>query len=150
MQDSRAIVQQLIDERVEAARSFLDAYATLSLEQILAIEAGASDQEVAYAKEIGESTEERVATHPLSPAWFKAFEDLNEEQARARALRYQVRDALPEEGYARQVRFDRITKLFFGVEVSVTWEDFFAPEVIKRLRAPWMRVVGSTHPLPTS
>jgi hypothetical protein len=147
MQDSRTIVQQLIDERVAAARSFLNAYATLSLEQVLAIEAGASDEEVAYAKEIMESVESRVATHPLSPAWFKAFEDLDEEQARIRTLRYQVRDALPEEGHARQVRFDRITNLFSGVEVSVTWEDFFAPEVIKRLRAPWMRVVGDTHPL---
>jgi hypothetical protein len=146
MQDSRTIVQQLIDERLSAARSFLDTYAALSLEQILAIEAGASDEEVAYAKEMMESSADRVETHPLSPAWFKAFEDLDQE--RARLLRYQVRDALPEEGHARQVRFDRINDLFAGVEVSVTWEDFFAPEVIKRLRTPWMRVVGDSHPLP--
>jgi hypothetical protein len=145
MQDSRTIVQQLIDERVAAARSFLNAYAALSLEQVLAIDAGAADEEVAYAKEMIDSTEERVETHPLSPAWFKAFEALDEEQARTRIFRDQIREALPEEGHTRNLHFERISALFSGVEVSVTWEDFFSPTEVRRLRAPWLHVAGTTH-----
>jgi hypothetical protein len=149
MQDSRAIVQQLIDERVAAVRSFLDAYTTLSMAETLAIEAGASDEEVAYAKKMMESIEGRVEEHPLSPAWMKAFEDLKEIEERARTFRYQIRDALPEEGHEREVHFERITNLFSGFEVSVAWADFLSPEELVRLQAPWLRVVGSTHPLPT-